>query len=229
MRALILITLAGCEHGQTPAGSDGAGPTDVDVTDCNPELLIEGELIDWESSEAAFAGVFGATVTQIGDSTVTLTTAPNGRLSLCAARSDPFAFTVDGSADGHLSGTLTIEPNAVLGGFTPLSLRTLTQTRAASFFAEHGLTFDPAAAQVVVFQAGDRAALTLSGTHDPAQQGEDVGTGVLWTEGTAGRYVLFPNVTPTANVQLSGDPLGPRPVPAIEGQVALVVISFVLE
>lgn len=197
---------------------------------CLPDLLIEGELIDWDSSDAAFSGVFGATVTQVGNSSVTLTTAPNGRLSLCAAPSEPFAFTVDASSDGHLSGTLTIESNVVLGGFVPLSLRTLTQTRAASFFTELGLTFDPTAAQVVVFQAGDRSSLTLSGTHDPAQQGDDNGTGVItWGAGASGRYTLFPNVTPTANVQLSGDPGGPRPVPAVAGQVSLVVISFVLE
>ncbi len=200
------------------------------MTGCVPELLIEGELIDWDSSDTAFQGVFDATVTQIGDSSVTLTTAPNGRLSLCAARSDPFAFTVDAASDGQLSGTLTIEPNAVFGGFTSLSFRSLTQGRAASFFTEQGLTFDPSAAQIVVLQTGDRSSLTLSGTHDTPQQGDDDGTGAItWSAGSGGRYTLFPNVTPSANVQLAGDPLGPRPIPAIAGQLSLVAISFVFE
>jgi hypothetical protein len=192
-------------------------------------LLIEGELIDWDSSDAAFQGVFGATLTQVGDASVTLTTAPNGRLSFCAARSDPFLFSVDASSDDHLSGTLTIEPNVVLGAFRPLSLRTLTPTRAVSFFDELGLTFDPDAAQIVVQQAADIFDLTLSGTHDATHAGSLDGTGALgWSAGSAGQYVLFPNVTPGANVQLAGDPGGPRPILARAGEVSLVVISFVL-
>lgn len=229
MRALILIALVGCEHGQTPPGSDGP-PGDGGTTGCVPELLIEGELIDWDSSEVAFQGVFGATLTQTIDASVAQTTDPSGRLSLCAARSDPFGFTVDASSDGHLSGTLTIEPNVVLGSFTPLSLRTLTPARAATFFAEQGLTFDPDAAQIVVLQTGDRSALTLTGVHDPALSGDDDGSGVIaWSAGTGGRYVLFPNVAPASSVQLGGDPLGPRPIPAVAGAVSLVAITFVFE
>ncbi len=198
---------------------------------CLPELLVEGELIDWDSSESAFQGVFGATLTQLGDPNVTVTTAPNGRLSFCATRSDPFVFSVDADSDGHLSGTLTIEPEVVGGSFTPLSLRTIRPIRASKFFGELSLpAFDASAAQVVVLQTGDRSTLTLSGTHDTPQQGDDVGNGMItWSAGATGRYVLFPNVTPASSVMLSGDPLGPRPIPAVAGQLSLVAISFVFE
>ena len=228
MRSLLLIALVGCEHGQTPPGSDGS-LSDGGTTGCLPDLLIEGELIDWDSSDAAFQGVFGATLTQVGNPSVTLTTAPNGRLSLCAGRADPFLFTVAAGADDHLSGTLTIEPNVVLGAFRPLSFRILIPVRAATFFDEQGLTFDPDAAQIVVLQTGDRAELTLSGTHDPTQAGDDSTGAITWSAGASGRYVLFPNVTPGANVQLAGDPLGPRPILAVAGEVSLVAINFVLE
>lgn len=230
MRILLLIALVGCEHGQTPPGGGDAPPSTDGAMGCLPELLIEGELIDWDSSATAFQGVFGARLTQSIDASVTLTTPPNGRLSFCATRSDPFQFTVDASTDDHLSGTLTIEPNVVLGGFTPLSLRTLTPARAVTFFAEQGLTFDPDAAQIVVLQTGDRGSLTLSGTHDAAQAGDDDGSGtIVWGAGATGRYVLFPNVAPSSSVQLSGDPLGPRPIPAVAGEVSLVAINFVFE
>ena len=51
----------------------------------------------------------------------------------------------------------------------------------------------------------------------------------MWGAGATGRYVLFPNVAPSSSVQLTGDPLGPRPIPAVAGQVSLVAINFVFE
>ena len=78
---------------------------------------------------------------------------------------------------------------------------------------------------------GDRSTLSLAATHDTVLAGEDTGGGVIgWAPGTAGRYVLFPNVTPSAfGGQLSGDPAGDRTVPLVGGRISLVAIAFVFE
>lgn len=231
MRAWLLIALVGCEHGQTPPmdpPSDGFVPVDT-TSVCGRDTPIQGELIDWDSSDNDFLGVFQASITQDGDPSVAVSTPPNGRLEFCANGTLPLAFTFDGPAD-YLDGTITIDANVPTTLLRPLSFRAITATRAASFFTERGLTFDPDKAQVIVVQTGDASALTLTGTHGTAQQGIDpnVDGNIQWSAGSSGRYVLFPNVTPSATgVQLGGDPLGPRTVPAVAGQVSLVAIAFV--
>lgn len=231
MRAWILIALVGCEHGQTPdtamdAPRDGFIPADV-ISPCGNDVPIQGELIDWDSSDDNFLGVFDASITQVGGDT--FSTPPNGRLMFCASSSLPLSFTLDSPGD-YLDGTISIDANVPEGLLRPLSFRAFTATRAASFFTERSLTFDPNAAQVIVVQTGDASSLTLSGTHGTAQQGNDpnVDGNIQWSVGSAGRYVLFPNVAPAAGgLQLDGDPLGPRTVPAVAGQITLVAISFI--
>ncbi len=231
MRGWLLIALVGCEHGQTP-GSDGSMPPFDGVTlPCSRETLIEGELVDWDSTDASFLGVAGATIEQVGDPTVVTTTPPNGRLQICANPALPFEFSINGSGD-YLDGTLSVSPQISSLSIVPLSLRTLTASRVASFLnIDLGVIFDPSAAQVVVFSAGDRATLSLDEPHEITFAGEDSGDGVItWTPGATGRYVLFTNVTPSASGgQLTGDPTGARTIPLVGGRISLVALAFVLE
>jgi len=174
--------------------------------------------------------VASATVTMVGDTTISAVTGSDGAFDLCARPDFPLEFTVD-APDDYLDGTLSIDrdvlasPNAVF-----LSLRTLTATRAMTFFVERSLVFDPGAAQIVVLEVADRSALSIDHAHDTAQSGNDDGSPgtFTWTDGAGGRYVLFPNVQVDGTaVTLTGDPMGPRRVPIAAGKVSLVVQSIV--
>lgn len=194
---------------------------------CGNELFVAGELIDWDSTASAFLGVFGAEVSLQGDPAVSISTPPNGRLELCAPKVDPLEFDVDAPPD-YLDGTLYIEGEA-LDAFRQLSFRTITSARASTFYAERGLTFDPARGHVVVFLAGDRAGLTLDRPHGTTQAGNEDNNGdITWTAGDGGRYVLFPNVDvtqPTATI--TGDTSGPHTVPVAAGALTLAGVFFV--
>ncbi len=227
--ALGCLVLAACVgHGSTPLvdASDGDAIGDAG---CGAESLISGELIDWDSSTASFLGVSGATVTLVGDPTITTTTPTDGSIDLCARPDRPLAFTVDGPID-YLDGTLTIDRDVLIEPGVPLSLRTITTTRAATFFTEHSLTFDAGSAQIVVLLTGDRTGLTLDRTHDTTQAAnDDASPGTFtWTAGNTGRYVLFPNVQVSGSTAtIAGDPKGPIVVPIEVGKLSLVAISFV--
>ncbi len=221
------MALAGCEGGQSPL-TDGSLPEDGrDAGDCGVQSNLTGELVDWDSSDASFAGVGGAQLTLNGDSSVSLVTPPNGRIDLCARPDLPLEFAIDNPGD-FLDGPLSIERSSI--GF-PLSLRALTSTRAASFLAEHAVTFDPALAQIIVLQAGDRFELSLDLPHDTAlAANDDDDDGALtWGAGATGRYVLFPNVQLTASTAtVSGPPMIPRTFNIAAGKLSSVVLAFFL-
>jgi hypothetical protein len=179
--------------------------------------------VDFDSTLAQLKGVFGAKLTVQGMPARTATTAPNGRFELCApAGIGPMLFDLD-APGAYLDGKVYIE-EAALGG-RPLSFRGLTQARASALY-----TFDASRGHVLVFLAGDRSSLTLSGAHGPplAGNGDDAAGAYTWTPGDVGRYVLFPNVAVTSpTVTLTGDISGPHVIPVAAGTLTLVAISFV--
>lgn len=190
-------------------------------------IAIDGELVDWDSSTSDFLGVAGAIVTQASDPSRTLTTPPNGRLALCPHPDLPLTFLVDAPGE-YLDGTLALQREAIN---TPISVRTLTASRATTFFNEHGLIFDPALIQLVVQQTGDRQTLSINAPHDTTlAANDDDGDGVFtWNAGAAGRYVLFPNIQGTlTTVTISAPPGPPLTVPVAPGDLAMAVMFFVL-
>jgi hypothetical protein len=227
---ILPIVLAACEHGQTPPGMDGGDNPDGGTPACGKESLIGGELIDWDSSDADFLGIANATISlRFDPSSFSTTTPPNGRIELCGRPDLPLEFAIDAPGD-YLDGTLAIERDVALSG-EAISLRMFTAARAATFFSEHGLIFDPNKAQVVVLMTADRAALSIDAAHDTALAGNDDlgGAEVTWSAGTSGRYVLFPNVdVADSSVTITGDLMsGPRAAPIAPGTLSLVAISFV--
>lgn len=233
MRSLLFVMLAACaEHGQSPGMSDasfGDGRPFGDAFDpCKGAgVFLTGELIDWDSSPAAFLGVFDAKLSVPGDPTPIFSTPPNGRLDTCVPAADPLKFDVDAPV-GYLDGTMVVNQEA-LRSLLPLSLRSIKATRAATFFTERGLTFDASKAQVVVFFAGDRGGVSLDRAHGTAQAGNDDGTPgtFTWSPGDTGRYVLFPNVDATQATGTITSPSLPLAVPLAPGKLTLVAISFV--
>ena len=205
------------------------GPQLADAPEVCPGggVFLSGELVDWDSTNASFLGVFDAKVSLPGSLMPLLSTPPNGRIETCVPAASPLRFDLDAPAD-YLDGTLVIQREAI-ASLHPLSLRSIKLARASSFFTSRGLTFDPNRAQVVVFLAGDRSQVTLDRAHDAAQSGSDdtqPGT-FVWTAGDTGRYVLFPNVDatlPTATVTGVAQPLS---VPIAPGKLTLVATSII--
>jgi len=229
-RWLLPIALAACTgHGQSPpGGGDDDNPVaDAGTSACGKESFVTGELVDWDSSTASFSGIEGATLTLLADPSITAVTGPGGALAICGRPDKPLEFSLAAPGD-YPDGTISIERDAVQNG--TLSLRAFTAARAASFFGERGLIFDPNKAQVVVDLVGDRFAMTLDRSHDaPQAASDDDGDGTFtWDAGDTGRYVLFPNVdATTATATIGGDPTGTKAVPIEAGKLSLVAISFV--
>src|ERR1051325_7825953 len=68
------------------ACSDGDGTKDAspDMPDC--AVMFTGEIIDWDSSNASFCGVFNSTLTVRGQQAPADMSNPNGRYEACVPR-----------------------------------------------------------------------------------------------------------------------------------------------
>lgn len=204
------------------SGSDGSG-------DC---VDLAGELVDLDSSTAAFAGIPGAVVAVEGMPAVAVTTPPNGRVQLCVPDVDPIRLTIDAPST-YLDASVYLEPEAAKGppDAAMLSMRSFTEERAAAFYSERGLAYDDTKAHVLVLSAGDRVDLALDRAHDAAQAGNDDATAGTyeWAAGAAGRYVLFPNVAVAqATGTLSGDGPESHVIPLAAGTLTFVGVYFVV-
>lgn len=228
-----LLVLGGCpEHGKSPDGGlDGrGGEGGIVVADADPcfgDPFLSGELIDIDSKPNTFLAVSGAQLSLPPSTTVLATTQPNGHVEACVPNTDLVTLSLDAPGD-YLDGTIVLDRGS-LQGLHPLSLRMFTAARAATFYASLGLTFDATKAHVLVFQAGDRERIALSGTHGTPQNGnDDASPGTfVWSAGDTGRYVLFPNVDvtqPTATIDGSSFPVV---VPLTAGTLTLAATSVV--
>ncbi len=227
-----LLVLAACGDNLNPATdarpADSA-PADSSVDGpCATGRYVTGELLDLDSTTAALAGINAATFTQRGGTAVDITS-PNGRFEMCASSTTSYLFDVDTAA--HVDAIAYFEVDA-LDSLFPISFRTWTTARAMSFYTSRGLTYDPAKAHLLVFMAGDRTQLTLGGaSHGTVQQGNDEGSPgtFTWQAGSAGRFLLFPNVDPTpGTVTLDGDFMGQHTIPVAAGKITFAAISVVV-
>lgn len=229
MRSLVLGLLVACGGGGHSQMIDAA-PDTPDTPDAfdpctGGQVFLSGEMLDWDSSNATFKGVFMAKISV--DGTQVLSTPPNGRLDVCVPPADPLVLDVDAPTD-YLDGTMIVEREAITS-LHPISFRGITATRAGTFFTERGLTFDANKAQVLVFLAGDRSSITLDRAHDATQTASDDASpgDFVWAAGDSGRYVLFPNVDPAQATATVTDPSGAQVVPIAAGKLTLVAVSFV--
>ena len=194
---------------------------------CATGRYVTGELLDLDSTTAALAGINAATFTQRGGSATDMTS-PNGRFEMCASSTTSYLFDVDAPAT-HVDAIAYFEVEALAARM--ISFRTWTPARAVTFYTSLGLTYDTTKAQVLVFLAGDRSGLTLSGgAHGTMVAGNDDATPgtVTWAAGSSGRYILFPNVDPTAGeVMVIGDLSGPHTVPVAAAKITFVAAAWV--
>ncbi|MDB4955401.1 MAG: hypothetical protein JWO36_2970 [Myxococcales bacterium] len=193
------------------ACSDNGNHQDASTIDgkCGASLFFTGELVDWDSTESMFCGVFRAKFDVQGGTSV-IAQAPNGRFELCIApaattRVDitPPATSVCASGGNYTIPGIAIANQAVINTGKLFSARAITMQRLAPFYSQFGLTYDAAKAGVFVHVEGTPHPVTLSASHDAPVSYD----GTTWTAGSTGLNVFFPNVvvgTGTTMVTASG-------------------------
>jgi len=209
--AASLILLAAC------SGDDGPSGTPITYT---------GAYEDWDSTDDAFLGVFEATVTEVGDDANTTTTAPNGRSTL--ELPGGVVSEVTWTHADYVPARATVDAEAS-GAY---ALRGISDARVDTFHEELGVAYDDGATLVLieVRQATgggpfDGIAVDVDGAdgfHDDADHVWQTGD---TTEG--GRYVVFPNVAPAADVPLAfsgATCTGPASITAVAGEVAMATV-----
>jgi hypothetical protein len=235
LRLLALLAIvAGCSDDapgeldaavDAPADAADAPDAEIDAPDggrCPGGFFLTGEMSDWDSTLASFAGVGGAVWTVRGDTERTTTSAPNGRIELCTAaqRADLDVDRADYLDMIYVSVPAVFEAP---GQFF-FAVKGLRTTRAPTFYAELGLTFDLERAHVLVQKQGPATGLTLGagGTAFVSDGPEDL----TWTAGNSGTFVLFANVPVTgAMTTLEGAvTAGPAMVPIEAGKLTITTI-----
>lgn len=223
MKIALAIGMAagfGCGNSGPPAdapiSSDGK---------CGADLEFTGEIVDWDSSDTQFCGVFGATLTARGDTSRSDTTNPNGRFELCLARSGPTHLDLvppTGASMCSAAGSYAF-PGLVIANPQVIATATLFSARMIGMMRA-GAMFDPAKAVVLVHSEGTSHPVTSSAAHDAAMAWD----GAQWGTGDSGANVVFPNTdisggTTTIGVA-SGSAIGTGSVPVAAGTFTYVTI-----
>ncbi|MBA3537992.1 MAG: hypothetical protein H0T79_00035 [Deltaproteobacteria bacterium] len=232
LASTLLVLVACSDDGGTTGPRDAPlVPVDIDNGSCGDQLRFTGELVDWDSSEASFCGVFEALFQVQGDGNMD-TTAPNGRFDLCIPRSQAVTRidvtpSTTASQCTQPSSTYTLPVLAVANRDVILagamfSARAFTTDRQASFFTAVGAAFDPTKAQVLVHVAGTPRAVSLEAAHAAAQA-----HATTWAPGDTGLDVAFPNVdvgTGTTNLAVAGGAVGTGAIPLVAGTLTVVTV-----
>lgn len=156
-----------------------------------PQMQVTGEYVDWDSTEAAFHGIFGAQFTLRGDTSVTASTAPNGRFILCVPAADGLVDITPMAGSDYVPGTLVVN-KAVIQSGALLSLRSFKSTRAADFGYQ--------ATQAQVFVHIDGGSRSASTTAAPSVMKHfENGT---WSDGASGTDIYLGGITPQAMTSL---------------------------
>jgi hypothetical protein len=241
-RSLVCSLAIMCACGDNLKGPIDAAPIDatpdsppVDDGPCGTNRFIGAELLDWDSTGAAFMGVNAATFTQRGG-TATTTTPPNGRVEMCVGTTTSYIFDVDVASATYLDAIAYFDLEAIVESAPAdrhIRFRGITTARATSFYVERSLVYDPTKAHVLVYLAGDVSDISLDRAHGTPQLGTyNASTdSITWTSGAgSAKYVLFPNVdasSPTGVIE--GDLGGDHSVPLEAGKLTLVGISWVFD
>jgi hypothetical protein len=193
---LILLAMVACS---SPGTKTDAPPANGDGQ-CGADDLFTGELVDWDSTDADFCGVFQATFTLSTNSSVTNSTNPNGRFQLCIPVADQTVVNVTpptGASQCNPSVGLyqlpgiAIATHAVIATGQTFSTRMFGSNREMPFFSEFGITPDPAKAIVFVHVDGTPGSVLVEAVHDQPLEWD----GSAWGSGDTGVDVVFPNVT----------------------------------
>ena len=214
-------------------GDDGNGAVDatpvvdIDNGSCGDMLNFTGELVDWDSSNAAFCGVNAA---QLAGGNAMDSTSPNGRFEMCIPRTGVTQLAVTPAATNSqcamppaaytLPGLAVADPATILSGAF-WSGRLVTTARIGTL----GVPLDPAKAHVIVNVEGQQRAVAIIASHAPAQAFD----GTAWAAGEVGTDVFFPNVdvpSTGGNTMLTvvGGAIGTGMIPLQAGKLTMVTV-----
>lgn len=219
---MVLGLTAACGCGGTADHPDAAVAGDGR---CGGELDFTGEIVDWDATDAAFCGVFGATLTVHGDPARTDKTNPNGRFELCVPRAatvqldlvPPTAASGCSSGGTYQFPGIVIANQQVIATGKLFSARMIGMTRAAAMF-------DPAKAVVFVHTEGVRHPVTSSAAHGAAMAWD----GAQWQAGDSGANVIFPNTDVGSGTTvigvIGGTAIGTGAIPVAPGTFTYVTI-----
>lgn len=185
---LAFVLLAAC----SACGDDGMTTIDAPPDPCMPEMQVQGEYIDWDSTPATFKGIIGATYTLRSDPSKTGTTPPNGRFLLCVPAADGILDFTPMAGSNYVAGSLIINKAVIQSGAT-LSIRSFTTTRAADF------GFSMTQGQVYVHVDGGARTASTAATASVQKHFEN-GT---WSDGNTGSDIYLGNVDPQAMTSLT--------------------------
>ncbi|HEX7701830.1 MAG TPA: hypothetical protein VF403_13925, partial [Kofleriaceae bacterium] len=126
------------------------------------QLELQGEIVDWDETDALFCGVFGAKLTAHTDTTLTDSTNPNGRIDMmvpgdASVQIDVVPPTtmsecVTGIGLYTLPGII-MTGSAVINSGQTVSYRMIGMDRIQPFFTGLGVTYDASKAIVFVHVA----------------------------------------------------------------------------
>ncbi len=221
--ALIVLGLAACD-GSAPA-PDAAPDAD------RVSFPFTGTYLDWDSTAASPCPIAEARWTAHADNARVADTDDEGRFTISLASYTPLldvqppampSACANGSYAIH--GIAIAPPAVVLGGGV-FTARSLTMTRATSFYAGFGSAFDATRANLLIHVNGAPRDLSISSAHGPAQ----MFSGSSWSAGATGGDVLFPNIdlggleTTTVTVA-GGNALGLGSVPLAAGTITYMAV-----
>lgn len=199
----------------------------VDAGRCGADYFLTGDLVDWDSTEANFRGVFPAVFSVEGEPARMDQTSPNGRFELCIVAAARTRLNVDapGAGDTGYVDAILIADKSVTDAIGFVSTRSFRNARAAEFFTQQGIAggYDATKAQLLVQTVGTPRAVTIDRVASPVA----LDANNVWAAGAAGSEVLFPNLDPataTVNVGSSGTVLGAGAVPLVAGKLTFVTL-----
>jgi hypothetical protein len=196
-----------------------------------PDIQYTGELVDWDSTDNVFCGVFAATFQVRGDTARMDSTNPNGRFDFMIAGyqttlvdiTPPSAASQCVTTGSYMYPGIAVADKDVIATGQLQSLRMITAGRIAPFFTSFGLAFDATKAHVFVHVAGTPKAVSISAAHDTTLAFD----GTAWAAGSMGANVYFPNVaTSSAStaVSVEGGGTGTGDVPLTAGTFTYLTV-----
>src|SRR5512140_1890506 len=186
--AAFLVLICACSDDAAPR--DASTP-DIDNGSCGSMVRFTGEYVDWDSSGAAFCGIFGAQFHVEGGG-ASGSTAPNGRFDLCIPNQP---VTLVDITPPTAQSQCTVPPASY--ALPAIAVANKAVILAGGSWSGRGFvvgkqTPDLTKAQIFVHVNGTPTEVSLAAMHGPTQARMND----TWASGTAGQEVFFLDVDP---------------------------------
>ena len=224
-----VLALGACgPDGGNPDAADT--PIDMPPGRCGTATFFTGEIIDWNTTNSSFCGVFNSKVTSRDQPSQTFNTNPNGRFELCVPHQAQSLVDVMHSAAASpcvgVTGSypvrgILVAVQAVVDMNGVFSARAMTQGTQDAMFTQIGQAYSASKAQLVVHVDGTPRAVSISAAHAATQAFD----GTRWLAGDTGSDVLFPNVDPgSVQVSVAGGAIGTGTVTLEAGAYTYITV-----